>query len=436
MKKVILIVLSLALVGAVAAGVFFIRANIKYNEEIESAVIETDSAAVIELPVPEIRYGMVVDSFRVERAKVCRNETLEKILGRYNVAPEVINQIASSSKSIYDLSRIQVGKSYTVFCSKEGTDAKCFVYKANPMEHVVVKLDTAVHVYMADIKVDTTVRTISGVINSSFYETLLDNNATPDMASNLARVFAWQVDFFRIFKGDHFKVIYEEISVDGKPIKSGKILAACFNQYGKNYYAFNFEEDGEEKFFNEEGKNVKGAFLRAPLKYFRITSRFTKKRFHPVQKRYKAHLGTDYAAPTGTPIVAVGSGTVVEARYSKFNGNYVKIKHNSTYTTQYLHMSKIAKGMRPGKKIAQGQVIGYVGSTGLATGPHVCFRFWENGRQVDHTKVKVVQTDPLKKENTAEFNKLKDEMIKKLDEIQLQNLDAVAKEDSDQQGDS
>lgn len=433
MKKPAVVIFSILLIGILAAGIFFLQANVKYNREIENAVVVTDSIPAEEIPVPEIRYGMIVDSFNVQRLKVERNETLEKILGRYNISPELINRIADSSKSIYDLSRIQAGKPYTVFCTKEGADAKCFIYKANPMEHVVVKLDTSVHVYMEEIKVDTTIRSIGGVINSSFYETLLENNVTPDMASNLARVFAWQIDFFRIYAGDNFKVVYEEISVDGKPVKSGKILAASFNQYGKEYYAFNFHENGEEKFFNEEGKNVRGAFLKAPLKYFRITSKFTKKRFHPVQKRYKAHLGTDYAAPTGTPIIAVGSGTVVEAKYSKFNGNYVKIKHNGTYTTQYLHMSRIAKGMRPGKKVTQGMVIGYVGSTGLATGPHVCFRFWQNGKQVDHTKVKVVQTDPLKKENFAAFEKYKEEMMKKLEEIQLENV-IVKKNEGKQEG--
>jgi murein DD-endopeptidase MepM/ murein hydrolase activator NlpD len=416
-KRLVGVVFAL-LVTIVAAGYLF-KSNTKSKKKLpkEIVVIDTISAE----PVEVLRkYGLVLDSLDIEENKIMRNQTLAHILGQYNISPLLVNQISAQSKGIYNLANIHSGKSYKVYKSKDSLSTlQCFVYEASPMDHIVVKLTNGIEVFKDEIPVDTTIRSIGGIVENNLYETINSLNATQDLAANLAQMFAWQVDFFRLFKGDNFKVIYEEISVNDQAIKTGKILAASFEQHGKTYYAINFEEDGKAKYFNEEGLNVRGAFLKAPLKFFRITSRFSKKRFHPVQKRVKAHLGTDYAAPTGTPIIAVGAGTVVEARYSQFNGNYVKIKHNGTYTTQYLHMNKIAKGMRKGVRVAQGQVIGYVGSTGLATGPHVCYRFWKNGKQIDPRNDNVIQTDPIKKQNKEAFEIVKTDMIAKLDSIPL-----------------
>ncbi|HEY8399800.1 MAG TPA: peptidoglycan DD-metalloendopeptidase family protein, partial [Cytophagaceae bacterium] len=219
-----------------------------------------------------------------------------------------------------------------------------------------------------------------------------------------------------------------ELVLDGQAIAIHKIHTASFQSGNETFYAFNFPQNGKDEFFDEKGLSMqRGGFLKAPLKYFRISSRYSKKRFHPVQKVFKAHLGTDYAAPAGTPILAVGDGKVTEAKFSKFNGNYVKIKHNSIYTTQYLHMSKIAKGIKPGKTVKKGQVIGYVGSTGLATGPHVCFRFWKNGKQVDGTKVKVTQeAEPIAKKDLPDFNALKDELMKELEKINIEQQKELA----------
>lgn len=375
------------------------------------------------LPEPEIKYGMIMDSLDMFEEKVQRNQTLTDILSSYNLPHETIYSIFNLSKPVYNLGNIQAGNHYRVYLARDSAQSlKCFVYEANPIDHIVVKLEDTPQVFKEERQVDTLVKQTGGVITSSLYETLVSSGASPDLAVSMAEVYAWQVDFFRMFEGDNYKVIYEEISVDSTPIKTGRILAAVFQQHGNTYYAFNFDEDGKEAFFDEEGKSVKGAFLRAPLKYFRITSRFSRSRFHPVLKRYKSHLGTDYAAPYGTPILAVGNGQVIEARYSRFNGNYVKIRHNSTYTTQYLHMSKIARGIRRGARVSQGQVIGYVGSTGLATGPHVCFRFWKNGRQVDPRKQKVIKTEKLKKEYQEAFDQYRDEMMEKLNAIPLDTV--------------
>jgi murein DD-endopeptidase MepM/ murein hydrolase activator NlpD len=233
----------------------------------------------------------------------------------------------------------------------------------------------------------------------------------------LSEIYAWAVDFYRIQKGDMFKVIYEEKLVEDEVIGMGRVIAAYFQHYGDDYYAVYFEQGNAADYFDENAKSLRRAFLKAPLKYSRISSRFSMKRFHPVQKRYKPHLGTDYAAPRGTPIMATGDGKVVKSGYTKGNGNYVKIRHNSVYSTQYLHMQKIKSGIKRGVRVRQGEVIGYVGSTGLATGPHVCYRFWKNGSQVDALKIKVPPSLPVDKKYIEAYDSLKVKMVAELDSI-------------------
>jgi murein DD-endopeptidase MepM/ murein hydrolase activator NlpD len=270
---------------------------------------------------------------------------------------------------------------------------------------------------------DTVERTVSGIIkkNSNLTATLnnlLGNKAVGgELAENIAQVYAWTIDFFKLYPDDKFKIVYEEKSVEGKPYGIGQVKAVYFWHVDTVYYAFRFQQGDEISYFNEKGKGMKRPFLKAPLKFSSITSGFSLKRFHPVQKIFKAHLGTDYAAPTGTPIMAVGDGTVEAAGFAQYNGNYVKIKHNATYQTAYLHMSKIAEGMRNGTHVKQGDIIGYVGSTGLATGPHVCFRFWKNGQQIDHRNEKFQSSEPIKDENKEAYMKVMNGYKKILDSL-------------------
>ena len=291
---------------------------------------------------------------------------------------------------------------------------------------MVVNLDDTVDVYAGKNDVEIRKKSVAGIINASLYMTLKEQGVTPLLTYELADLFAWQIDFHRIQKGDRFKVIYEEKYVNGKAVGIGKIDAAQFNHFNDDYYAFYFEQEGIGEYFDDEAGSLRKAFLKAPVKYSRISSKYSPKRFHPVQKRMKAHLGTDYAAPTGTPIMAVGDGVVKEARRKKYNGKYVKIKHNGTYSTQYLHMSKIANGMKPGRKVRQGEIIGYVGSTGLATGPHVCFRFWKNGRQVDHLKQKFPPSKPVEQKYMVEYLDVQEKMILLLDDISYDSTKPIA----------
>lgn len=352
-------------------------------------------------------YGMVTDSFLVIKDEVRKNQNLSSILLPYGVPYSTIDQIAKASKEVFDVRKLAVGKPYTIFCTKDSAGyATCFIYEPNATEFVVYNLRDSLHIYKGEKEIERRTKFVSGTVNSSLYVDLQKNNADPMLAIELSEIYAWTIDFYRIQKGDEFEILYTENFVDGRSIGVGRILASTFTHFGKPIKAYFFESEKERGYYNENGENLKKAFLQAPVKFSRISSGYNLKRFHPVQKRVKPHLGTDYAAPRGTPIMAVGDGVISEARYKANNGNYVKMRHNSVYETQYLHMSKIATGIKPGKRVIQGDIIGYVGSTGLATGPHVCFRFWKNGKQVDHRKEELPAAVPISKETRPIFEKL------------------------------
>ena len=230
----------------------------------------------------------------------------------------------------------------------------------------------------------------------------------------LSEVFAWQIDFFRIQRGDRFRVVYEERTVDGTTIGPGDIVAAYFVHRGRTYYAYRFDDGEGSEYFDENGQSLRRELLKAPLRFSRISSRFTNRRFHPVLKRYRPHHGTDYAAPTGTPVLSVGDGTVQFAAYKGYNGNYVKIRHNATYTTGYLHLSRIADGLRPGATVKQGDTIGYVGSTGLSTGPHLDYRFWKNGTAIDPYSVELPPARPVAPQHMTAFRNVVDGLYEQL----------------------
>ena len=239
-------------------------------------------------------------------------------------------------------------------------------------------------------------------------------NISNDLTNKFVDIFAWIVDFQRLQKGDQFKLIYEENLVDEVPIGIGRILGVYFEHSNNGYYAFPFDQGDGEDYFDENGNSLRKALLKYPIEFTRISSRYSKSRFHPVVKVFRPHLGTDFAAPTGTPIRSVGDGIIEEAQYKTNNGNYVKVRHNGTYTTGYLHMSKIASGITVGARVRQGQTIGYVGSTGLATGPHLCYRFWKNGVQVDALLVELPPSMPVKTEAFPAFETVKEIIIKRL----------------------
>jgi murein DD-endopeptidase MepM/ murein hydrolase activator NlpD len=405
-------------------GLFVLLFINRFQSEKEQ-LAENKPTEITKEEVNNIEFGLNKDSFHIVEARIKPNEFLANILLPHHIDYQLIDLLAKKSREIYDVRKLKAGQKYTIFKSKDSlAKARYFVYQPNPVEYVVYDLGDSIQIYTGEKEVEVKERTAGGIIHSSLYETLQEQDVAPALAVSLSEIFAWSIDFYRIQKGDWFKVIYEEKLIDGEAIGIGQILAVQFNHFEKDFYGFYFEQ-GEQggDYFDEEANSLRKAFLKSPLKFSRLSSRYTSRRFHPVQKRWKAHLGTDYAAPTGTPIMSTGDGVVIAASYTGGNGNYVKVKHNSVYTTQYLHMSR--RNVRNGQYVKQGDIIGYVGSTGLATGPHVCYRFWKNGKQVDHLRQEFPSAEPIGEEFKNEFLKTKKIRSGQLEEISLRSEEAI-----------
>jgi len=373
---------------------------------------------VVQVKEPQVLYGMVVDNYTIIEDKIKRNERLGDILEQYNVPANLIHQVSTLSRKIFDVRKIAPNKKYTLLCNQDSLKtAKVLVYEPNQIDYIVFRFEDTVRVDVCKRDVVILEKSIAGEIRSNLSETIEELGISHELTNRFVDIFGWQVDFQRLQKGDKFKLIYEEAQVEGVSVGIKQINGIYFEHSGSPYYAFPFDQGEGLDYFDDEGNSLRKALLKYPIEFTRISSRYSMNRFHPVQKRYKAHLGTDFAAPSGTPIRSVGDGIVEEAQYKSNNGNYVKVRHNGTYTTQYLHMSRIAEGVRAGTKVRQGQTIGYVGSTGLATGPHLCYRFWRNGVQVDALRVELPPSQPVKKEAMESFDKVKQAIIMKLEVI-------------------
>lgn len=409
--KGIIVVLAVAVL---AVAYFFNPLNPKK----EIKLVTAEDTLSLRVPEPQLLYGIAIDSFDVFEGKVKWSQNLSEILASFDISNESIYAVANASKGVFDVRKLKAGYPFTVVHERnEKKTARQLVFEPDATEYVVFNLVDSIYVKRVKREIISEEKTIATTITSSVYEAIVAEGASPLLVSKLVDIFAWQVDFFRIQKGDEIKVIFEEKRVGDEVVGIGKIKGAYFKHWNKEYFAVNYDQGGKVDYFDEAGNSLRKTFLRAPLDFTRISSRYSPKRFHPVLKRYKAHLGTDYAAPTGTEIRTVGDGVVLEARYGKYNGNFVKIKHNSNYTTQYLHMSKIARGIRPGVEVKQGQAIGYVGSTGLANGPHLCFRFWKNGRQVDALEVELPPSEPIDAAHIKDYLHTKNVIINKLMKI-------------------
>jgi len=381
--------------------------------------INKDKKAVEKLDViqeivePSYEYNILVDSFNVIKGSVKRGQTMGEILYLNHIDHFEINKIVKKSKGIFDVRRVNTGKKYTVICASDSTKkAQYFIYEIDATNYVVFDLRGEIDVYKGKKPVTVKLKTASGIIKSSLWLTMEEQKLSPKLTAELSTIYAWTIDFFKIQKNDGFRVYYEDKYINGEYIGIGRLLAAEFTHKGQDFYSFYYRENENfGDYYDDQGKTLRKAFLMAPVDYKRISSRYSKRRKHPVTGRWKGHFGTDYAAERGTPIWSTANGTIIAATYTKNNGNYVKVRHNGTYTTQYLHMSKIKPGIRKGVFVKQGDIIGYVGSTGLATGPHVCYRFWKNDKQVDPFKQKLPPGDPIKKENREAYMIAKDSLM-------------------------
>lgn len=392
----------------------------KYQQEQKDKALSALSrSASLYNCAPSLPPRLKVDSLRIFEGKIKRNQNLADILAPFNVAASVLHKLSFKSRPVFDVRKLVVGKDYSILYKGDSVrEGIHFIYKPDPVEYIVYDLSDSGSVYKGAKPIEIIEKTLGGAIESSLYETMVASGAGPELVDMMVDVFAWQVDFFGIQHGDNFKLIYEEKFVDGKPVGIHRIVGAYFEHIGESYYAINYDQGKGTDYFDPKGVSLRRNLLKAPLNFTRISSRYSGRRFHPVQKRYKAHLGTDYAAPVGTPIRTVGDGVVLEARYGKYNGNFVKIKHNENISTQYLHMSRIKRGIRKGVRVKQGQTIGFVGQTGLARGPHLCYRFWKNGVQVDALKVDLPPSEPIKEAFKPQFDSIQQVVVRRLDQIE------------------
>lgn len=358
------------------------------------------------IPEPVRRWGIVIDSLDVYDGVIGRNELLSNILIRNGVSAQTIHYLDRQSESTWSVRKIQAGKPYHIIRDRDSlASARYFVYDISKVDYVVYSLTDSIYSYLGAIPTDTLRRFISGSIQSSLWNAMMDQGAAPELAGMLSDVYSWTIDFFGIQQRDSFCVYFEEIYADTVLVGTGNILAANFITGGKDHLAFRYryrEDRGE--FFDENGTSLRRAFLKAPLSYSRISSRFSNARLHPIKKIVRAHHGVDYAAPSGTPVYSVGDGVVTAKAWdNKGGGNYIKIKHNSTYTTEYMHLRGFASGIQVGTHVKQGQLIGYVGMTGTATGPHLDYRVFKNGTAIDPLRMDLPAVDPIKKEDMHEY---------------------------------
>ena len=379
---------------------------------------KTKDADVVQEPT--FLYGICIDSLDVVEGTVRKNEFLANILSREGVNYAVIDNIGRNRKSVFDVRKIKVGNKYVFLKTRDSIPtAKYWIYEIDRTNYVVFQLTDSLAAWRGEKEVITKIEHVGVEIKSSLWNAMAEAGCSPDLILELSDIYAWTIDFFGIQPGDSCKVIFEEkyIAGDTVPFGIGNVLASYFKNKGEGKYAFSFEQDGRKEYFDENGDNMRKAFLKAPLNYRRISSKFSNGRMHPVYHVIRPHHGVDYAAPVGTPVQSIGDGTVIAKGWDKKGGgNYLKIKHNSTYTTTYMHLKGFAKGISQGCKVKQGQTIGYVGSTGASTGPHLDFRLQKNGTYVDPLKFKSPSAEPVKSENMTRYKVGVDSLIRVLKE--------------------
>ena len=367
------------------------------------------------------QFGYTLNDYYVVKDTVKNGDSFGTILEKNNLFYPQIYNIVQKAKQVYDVRKINIGNPYTILFSKDSLRSPAlFVYQPNLIEYVLVSLNDSLWAEKKAKAVKLVKFEAEGTITSSLSETMEEKKLSPLLSHELSEIYAWTIDFFRLEKGDNFKIIYTGKYVDDSIyVGLNRIHSAYFEHRKTPFYAIEFETDpkrGIFEYFDEKGKNLRRAFLRSPVQFSRISSRYNlKRKIAYYGYRVRAHKGTDFSAPVGTAIRATASGTVTKSSYTRSNGNYVKIKHNGTYSTQYLHMDK--RGVKVGQFVKQGDYIGTVGMTGNTSGPHVCYRFWKNGRQVDPLRQKLPEAKPISQNLKDKYLTYMKPVKKQLDSI-------------------
>jgi len=396
------------------------------NSIIEDPAISQSKEIIEEIILDTTQlHGFLLRDHWVDTSKVEPNQGLSHILPKYGISQATVYKIASGFDTVFDFRNIKAGRNYYMICKNDSSHTPiCFIYDKSAVEYIEVHFEKEISVQAHKRQIDTRIQSAGGTINSSLWNAFIDQDLSGGLVMEVAKMYAWTIDFFGIQKGDYFKIIFESKYVEGQFIGTGEIKAILFNHRGHDFYCFKYLKDtlGDFAYYNEKGESMKKALLSAPLEYVRISSKFSNSRLHPILKRYRPHHGVEYAAPKGTDVVATGDGVITHARYSSGAGNYIKMDHTSgDIETKYLHLSKFAKGIKKGVFVKQGQKIGEVGSTGLSTGPHLDYRIYINGDPVDPLGIDIPTSDPITKDSLDTFLLQINPVKMKLDSISLTN---------------
>lgn len=411
LKKIAGIVLMLLIAG------FLINRSGKNTTTIypdEEKITIQNLNEIPALPAIDV-YGFEADQHRMVEDRIQSNESLYIILRRHDVSPETIHQIQQKAKGVVNLNRMIPGQRYRIYHGENG--ASTFVWRRSPTEYTVLDWEDEIQIRNGSIPVETKISSVSGIIRSSLANAISNEGVSQRLVVELANIYAWTIDFYGLRSGDQFRAVYEDRFVEDEYVGIGRIKAAEFEHRGNIRRAYYFDNGIQSGYFDEDGNSMRREMMRVPFEYNpRISSSFSRNRLHPILNRRRPHYGTDYAAPTGTPILAAGDGVVTEAQYRGGNGNIVQIRHNSVYRTAYLHMSRFASGIRAGVEVEQGQVIGYVGQTGLATGPHLCYRLYKHDSPVNSVTYDFPPSEGVSEENKEEYFAEVERLSQMLDE--------------------
>ncbi|MBR9845206.1 MAG: peptidoglycan DD-metalloendopeptidase family protein [Algicola sp.] len=387
--------------------------------------INTEDLQTIVEPEPIKEFGFVLEDYIVKRDTIRKGDSFGEILERNHIGYPRIFNIAEKAKDSFDIRKLQVGKPYTLLCTNDSLQSpECFIYQPNSIDYVVIKLTDSIKTYKGKKPISLVQKEASGIVMNNLSETMESQGLPYQLINDMSDIYAWTIDFFRLQKGDRFKIVYKQRFIEDS-IYAGieSIDAAYFQHKDESFYAFNFMVDSTKNiadYFDENTKSLRRTFLKAPVQFSRISSRYNlNRRIAYYGYKLRPHKGTDFAAPIGTPILATANGTVTESTRRGGNGKYVKIKHNGTYSTQYLHMQK--QNVKKGQFVKQGDVIGWVGMTGNTGGPHVCYRFWKNGKQVDPFREKLPAAESIPDSLKAQYKEFIKPLKSQLDRIQFED---------------
>lgn len=362
-------------------------------------------------------YGFDVKNYIFSTNKIKENQIFSTLLYWEGIPYKTIEDLIKKSKGVFDVQTLQKNCNYTLIRKDTCGELLSMVFEPDMFSYVIFNFSDSIYVKRVFRDVDTRLEFAQGEVKNTLWNSMTEIGIDISLIDKMEDALASEVDFYHAREGDRFKLLYERKFINNRPVSIGNLLGAVYVNDEENT-AIYFEKEKHKGYYNRKGQPTNKTFLKAPVRFSRITSGFSRNRFHPILHRNKAHNGTDYGAPTGTPIMAVGAGIVTERGYGRGNGNYVTIKHDNKYTTTYLHMSRFGRGIHRGSRVVQGQIIGYVGSTGLATGPHVCFRMKKNGMPVNHLREKFSSPDPLPKMIRNEFFTVRDSILKLMDEYE------------------